>query len=136
MSNDRKFTIQHVAGLRGQMVNAFNVAKQYLEAGTEIEVIIRERKSKRSVEQNKRLWEIYRTMAALIWINGRQYSDEVWHEQCKRQFIGIEEFALPDGTIEKRGISSTKLNVGEFGEYMDRIVQWCAEQGFDLGLGG
>ena len=88
MNDDRRFKILHVSALRGTFVNAFNVAKQFMEAGKQTEVVIRELKSKRSIEQNKRLWAIYRTMADVVWINGQRFSDETWHEWCKRQFIG------------------------------------------------
>jgi hypothetical protein len=134
MTDDRKFPILHAASLRGQMVNAHNIAKQFLEAGKQVEVIVRERKSKRSIEQNRRLWEIYRRMSETIWVNGQQFSPETWGEHCKREFIGIEEIAMPNGSIEKRGISTTSLNVAEFGEYMESIERWCANQGYDIGL--
>jgi len=39
---------------------------------------------------------------------------------------------MPDGTVELRGISTTKLTVAEFGDYMTRIEHWCVEQGFPV----
>lgn len=133
MANERIFRIQSIAGLRGMFSSAYAVAKRLMEEGKEIEIILRERKSKRSIDQNRRYWAILREVAAVVWVNGRQYSDEVWHEHFRRTFIGKNEITLPDGSTELRGISTTTLNVGEFTEYMDRIEQWCAEQGYIVG---
>ncbi|MFD2404886.1 recombination protein NinB [Azorhizophilus paspali] len=89
-------------------------------------------KSKRSIDQNRRYWALLRELSAVAWVDGRRYSDEVWHEQMKRWFIGCEEVRLPGGTAELRGISTTKLSIEEFGDYMTRVEQWAAEQGWPL----
>ena len=91
-----------------------------------VELILRPAKSKRSIEQNRRYWELLAQMAAAIVIDGRRFSPEVWHEHLKREFIGREELILPTGEIEQRGISTTTLNVSDFGDYMTRIEAWCA----------
>ena len=92
------------------------------------ELVIRPFKSKRSVDQNRRYWKLLREVSAVVWLDGRQYSDAVWHEWFKRTFIGCEE--LPDGDV--KGISSTTLSVEQFGEYMTQIEAWCAEQGYQV----
>jgi hypothetical protein len=125
---ERLFVIAGITTLRPRFLAAWKVAGELIKAGEPIEVIVRLRKSKRSVEQNKRYWALLREVSATVWIGGRQFSDEVWHEQFKRWFIGMIE--MPDGTMV--GISTTTLNVGEFGEYMTRIEVWCAEQGFPV----
>lgn len=76
-----------------------------------------------------------RELSAMAWIDGRQFSDQTWHEHLKRTFIGCEEIVMPDGKTELRGISTTKLNVDEFGEYMLQIEQYAAEQGWPLMAG-
>jgi hypothetical protein len=130
--SERVFVIGLLATLRPRMVGAFKAAKALVKAGRDVEVIVRERKSKRSIEQNKRYWALLREVAATVWIDGRQFPDEVWHEQFRRWFIGMDEATMPDGEVVMRGISTTTLSVAEFTDYMTRIEHWCVEQGFPV----
>jgi hypothetical protein len=106
---------------------AYTVAGQLVTHG-DIELILRPYKSKRSLDQNARYWAILREIAAVVWVDGKQFSDEAWHEHFKRTFIGCDD--LPGGGTV--GISTTTLTVAEFADYMTRIEQWCAEQGFPV----
>ena len=129
---ERRFVIGELATLRARMILAFNAAKEIVSSGKPVEVIVRNRKSKRSTEQNRRYWAILRDVSESVWLNGKRYPDEVWHEQFKRMLIGMEEIPMPDGTIVVRGISTATLDVAAFGQYMERIEQWCVEQGFPI----
>lgn len=86
-----------------------------------LEVIVQTARSKRSIEQNKRLHALLREIAEQARVNGRQFDAETWKEWARRKFIGTEEIALPDGTFVERGISTTTLSVGEFTAFMDAI---------------
>lgn len=130
--SERRFRIQGAAGLKMAFRSAYDLCQQLLSDGTAYELVLRPMKSKRSIEQNKRYWLLLREIAATAWLNGRQFSDETWHEFFKRTFIGCDEIAMPDGSTELRGISTTKLKVDEFGDYMLQIEQWAAEQGFPV----
>ncbi|MFU4302076.1 recombination protein NinB [Pseudomonas aeruginosa] len=130
---DRTFRIQGSAGIRPAFVAAWNLIQGLMkEAHGGYELVLRPLKSKRSIEQNKRYWSLLRELAAVAWVDNRQFDDQVWHEQFKRWFIGCEDVKLPDGSTELRGISTTKLSVDEFGTYMTRIEAWAAEQGWPL----
>ena len=114
---------------------AFDKAKKLLEEdkNKKLEIILRDRKSKRTKPQNKRLWALYREVASTVWVDDKtQFSDEVWHEYFKGEFIGFNEFILPNGTVIKQPISTTTLNVEEMTLYQQRIEQWCAEQGYPV----
>jgi hypothetical protein len=65
-----------------------------------------------------------------VWIDGKQYSQDAWHEHYKRKFIGIEE--IPGGI---QGISTTTLSVKEFSEYCDKIEYDAIELGAELIIG-
>lgn len=93
-------------------------------AGKPLAVTIQEHKAKRSVDQNKRYWAILNEIAANAWVSGRQFSAEAWHEFFKAKFIGYEE--TPDGRLH--GISTTTLNVAEFGDYMTRIEVYSTDE--------
>lgn len=129
-----KFRIQSSAGISTALKNACNVISKLIESNKSkdgYELVIRNYKSKRSLEQNKRYFAMLRLISANVWVDGRTYSQEVWHEQFKRWFIGCEDIVLPT-TTETRGISTTTLSVDEFNNYMTQIEQWCAERGYPV----
>ena len=126
---ERIFRCKNPANMRQVFLFAWGAAKQFADG---FEIVIRPIKAKRTADQNRRMWALLREVAATVWIDGRQFTDEVWHEHFKRQFIGQEEIVLPSGAVEVRGISTTTLNVADMGRYMDEISAWCVEQGFPL----
>lgn len=111
---------------RPLMTTIYNNLGAWLEANEELEVCIRPYNSKRSVEQNRRLWKIYGELADKAWVNGRRYSAETWHEYCKGYFLGFELKAMPDGTELKTPISTTTLNTAEMTDYQNRLQAWAA----------
>ncbi len=84
------------------------------------------RKMKRTQAQNRRYWGqgVLAQVAAQATVNGRMYSADVWHEQFKRMFIGVEE--LPNGQVI--GKSSTKLTTSEFCAFSDQVEAWAASE--------
>ena len=126
---ERIFRCRDTSNMRQAFVFAWGAAKQFADP---FEIVLRPLKAKRSQDQNRRMWALLREVAATVWIDGRQFADEVWHEHFKRQFIGQEEITLPSGATEIRGISTTTLSVADMGTYMDEITRWCAEQGFPI----
>ncbi len=88
-----------------------------VKAGKPVAVQVGEAKAKRSTEQNRRLWAIYRAIAAQVEVDGKRFSDEVWHEHMKRKFLGCVD--LPNG--DKMGVSTTTLSTAEFADYMQQV---------------
>lgn len=111
---------------RPLMTTIYNNLGVWLESNAELEVCIRPYNSKRSVEQNRRLWKIYAKLADEAWVNGRRYSAETWHEYCKGMFLGYELKAMPDGSELKTPISTTTLNTAEMTDYQNRLQAWAA----------
>ena len=95
-------------------------------ANDNLDITIRPHKSKRSIEQNRRLWKIYAEMADKAWVNGKRYSAETWHEYCAGLFLGFDIKAMPDGTEVKTPISTTTLNTAEMTDYQNRLQSWAA----------
>ena len=93
-----------------------------------LEITIRPRKSKRSSEQNRRLWKIYGEMADKAWVNGRRYSAETWHEYCAGLMLGFDIKQMPDGSEVRTPISTTTLNTAEMSDYQNRIQSWAAQE--------
>lgn len=81
---------------------------------------------KRSKAQNRRYWGngVLAQIAEQAVVGGKLYSAEVWHEQFKRQFIGVEE--LPNGQVI--GKSSTKLTTAEFCSFCDQVEAYAATE--------
>lgn len=96
-------------------------------AGTPMAVTVSEAKSKRSLEQNSRLHALLTDIAANAWVRGKQFDLETWKEFFRREYIGVEEYELPDGSNGQRGISTTTLNVGDFSLFMDKITEYAQD---------
>ena len=79
---------------------------------------------KRTAKQNKRYWGrgVLAQIAEQATVKGRRFSAEVWHEQFKRQFIGVEQ--LPNGQVV--GKSSTELTTAEFCDFCDQVEAFAA----------
>lgn len=126
---ERVFRINEEAGLRAAFLAAWNLAGGMIgKAKHGLEIVVRPMKDKRSVAQNRRYHALIRELAAIAWLDGRQYSKEAWHEWAKQEFIGWED--LPNG--QRRGISTTTLSIEDFGNYMTQIEQWAASNGWPL----
>ena len=98
--------------------------RQYLQAGRELMLTVKPKP--RTLKQNKRYWGngVLAQIAAQAAVNGHLYSAETWHEQFKRQFIGVEE--LPNGSVI--GKSSTGLTTAEFCDFSDQVEAWAATE--------
>jgi hypothetical protein len=77
----------------------------------------------RSIEANSRYWGqgILAQIADQVVMNGGKYSAEVWHEQFKQMFLGVEE--LPSGQVI--GKSSAKLSVKAFSEFTEQVEAYA-----------
>lgn len=92
--------------------------------GKPLAVLVTLHKTKRSTEQNKRLWALLGEISRNAWVQGRQFSAEAWNEHFAGEFIGYEE--LPSG--RRKGISTTTLSVAEMAEYQTRIEAYAASE--------
>lgn len=79
---------------------------------------------KRTAKQNKRYWGrgVLAQIAEKAVVHGNRFSAEIWHEQFKRQFIGVIE--LPNGQVV--GKSSTDLTTAEFSDFCDQVEAFAA----------
>lgn len=87
------------------------------------EGILRERKSKRSIDQNSRLWDLYTAIGDYI----GEDKDKV-HELMGYKFLRYQD-EIAGVTVELIK-STTKLNTKEMTEYQDAIERWAANIGF------
>ena len=90
-------------------------------------VSIEQYTEKRSAAQNRRYWALLNEISEQAWVGGKTYSADAWHTEFAGRFIGFEE--TPSG--HRSPISTTTLNVVEFGEYTNKIEVFAAS---DLGV--
>lgn len=89
-------------------------AKAMAEANKPLAVTISEHKERRSLPQNKRYFALLTAVHEQVWIGGRQFDPEVWHEEFKNQFAPKEE--SPSGGMI--AMSTARMDVEQFSAYM------------------
>lgn len=95
------------------------------QAGKPLGVMVAEHKSKRSGQQNRFYWgATLKTIAECAWVDGKQYSENAWHEHLAGKFIGYED--MPGGG--KTPISTASLSVDEFSLYLERVMHYAASE--------
>lgn len=97
-------------------------AKAFIDRGRPLRVIVTEEERKRTSEANRFYWgAVLTTIAEQAWVDGRQYSKDVWHEHFARLYLPHTEIVTPYGEIVSRRKSTTELTVSEFSEYLQRV---------------
>jgi len=109
-------------------------------------MIIRPRVKQRKIDQNSAMWAgLYKDLTEQVWIDGKQYSQEVWHEYCKQQFLPEDDNPelpllvtrhetwrkwdyLPDGGRRLCG-TTTRLTPRGMSDYMMQIEAMGSEYG-------
>jgi hypothetical protein len=109
------------------LMAVWNQIKPQLMAGHKLQLEVK--RQKRSTAQNRRYWGggVLKQIAEQATVNGKLYDAAIWHEQFKRQFIGVME--LPNGQVI--GASSTKLTTAEFCNFCDQVEAFAA---YELGV--
>ena len=88
-----------------------------------LQVIIKERSSDRSVEQNARLWDLYTSIA-----NYLGYTAQEMHELMSYNFLSTSKMVGNRNIITIT--STTKLSTKEMADYMTKIEAWAANLGW------
>lgn len=103
--------------------NAIQAVKDLPLDGTH-EVVIQAHKSKRSRAQNDLMWTWFELLA-----NETGYTKDNWHEYFKAKFIApeTEMLVMFDKTIPSQEVTTTKKNVKQFTEYLQRIELWVMD---------
>ena len=97
---------------------------QWLQAQKKLVLICKLRT--RTPAQNRRYWGrgVLAQIAEQAAPGGKLFAAETWHEQFKRQFIGVVE--LPDGGVV--GMSSTELSTAKFCDFCDEVEAYAATE--------
>jgi NinB protein len=97
---------------------------QWLQSGKTLVLTVKLKN--RTIPQNRRYWGrgVLSQIAEQAVVNGKLFGAEVWHEQFKRQFIGVDE--LPNGQVI--GKSSTGLTTSEFCDFCTQVEAYAASE--------
>ena len=118
---------------------------QEVDISDEKEVVIRERKKHRGLNQNALMWSsAIKDIAAQVWPDGVQYSADTWHEYFKQKFLPeeasdetVDGFVkwdfLPNGNRYLKG-STTQLTKKGFAVYLEKIYAFGAQHGVQFGV--
>lgn len=137
----RKFRLVGELQLRTVMALLPNLP---LDAAKPLEIVIREEVKARKLDQNALMWAgPLKDIAEQAWVEGRQFSDLVWHEHFKKLYLP-EQF---DAELCKEGYrkwdftpagdkvlvgSTTDLTVKGFAEYLEQVYADGANMGVEF----
>lgn len=114
---------------REKLANNVRFQVASLDAGKAWEVVIRERKSQRTIDQNSLLWSIYSEIIKRGGEAMQGYDKDDLHEV----FLGIhfgEETREVLGKVRTVPLRrSSGLSKHEFSEFVDHIIRFMAERG-------
>ena len=96
------------------------------------EVIVREHKSKRTLEQNAEAWVVVTAISEQVEVEGRRYSKDVWWYHLKREYFGPEFEQMPDGRVVEVEPRSRIKNTKEFYDWKEWLYSKAAELGVVL----
>ncbi len=136
--SEQVFTLTSAAVLQNCMVMCRN-----LPVDGSMEIAIRKVKKLRTNQQNHLMWGArLKEISEQAWINGRQFSADVWHEHLKREFLpegtepdfdklvikGYQKWAwMPNGERDCIG-STTKLTTLGMSRYMTMCEAYAATE--------
>lgn len=104
----------------GVFKRAWAATEQGLQGGNTLEITVEP--PKRTKAQNARYWGKGVLAQIAEKAMGGRFAAEMWHEQFKRMFIGVEQ--LPNGQVV--GKSSTGLSKSEFCAFSDEVEAYAA----------
>lgn len=127
--NEITLVIGALTTLRPRMVDVFRRVEAMLKAGLTVEVVIRERKTKRTSEQNRKLNAMCGDLAEQVLWHGQAIGKDDW----RHMFVAAyrkEQRIVPgiNGGFVVLGASSRKLTVSECSEVIEMIYAFGAER--------
>lgn len=97
------------------------------EPGSRWLVTIQPEKTKRSIEQNRRMWAVLNEVAGQVRVDGQAYKPDTWHEFYKARFLPCET-AWICGQLVSVPESTTTLTVRDFAQYMTQIEAHATQE--------
>lgn len=110
-----------VTSNKDSLFNQLNIMLSQSEA---VEVVAKPWREKRSLGQNRLLWQWMNEISEQAVVGDQKHGPETWHEYFKRYFCPVKIIPMPAGDdLEVR--STKKLDTGEMHHYLNKIEQWA-----------
>lgn len=122
-----KIIVQNELQLPSAMEKARQFAKAHLLAGRRMQIEVQE--SKRSLEQNARLWAMLGDVSKQVNWHGRYLSPESWKHIFSASLKKQDVVPGLDGGFVILGQSTSKMTIREMGDLMTLIEAFGAQQG-------
>lgn len=110
MSESIRFTVDHRDGLRAAVIRAGNAALEFLAKGLIVELVIREYRSQRSIEQNAMYHGICAEIAKVKPWAGRMLDTEGWKRLLVDAWVRESGGRIGDIVPSLDGMSVVTLN--------------------------
>lgn len=94
---------------------------RYEDSLLDFEITVTRRKSKRSLEQNARLWSLYKNIGNLVGV-----TDDDMHNYMGNKFLKIVKIINGEEVMSIE--STTKLSTEKMAEYQTKIEAWAATE--------
>lgn len=94
---------------------------RYGDSLLDFEITVTRRKSKRSLEQNARLWSLYKNIGNLVGV-----TDDDMHNYMGNKFLKIVKIINDEEVMSIE--STTKLSTERMAEYQTKIEAWAAAE--------
>lgn len=102
----------------------FNQLNIMLSQNEAVEVVAKPWKEKRSLSQNRLLWQWMNEISEQAIVNDQKHEPEIWHEYFKRYLCPSKIIPMPAGDgLEVK--STKKLDTGEMHHYLNKIEEWA-----------
>lgn len=124
-----EFIIDGLTALRPQFLAAWRAAASALKSGIAVDLIVRERKTKRSNDQNRKLNAMCRDLADQVEWHGQRLTLDDWRHIFVAAYRG-EQRIVPGigGGFVVLGASSRRLTVAECSDVIELISAFGAER--------
>jgi hypothetical protein len=115
-----------------------------LDPDSPLELIIRERVKKRKLDQQALLFAgPMRDIAEQAWLDGRQFSVEVWHTWCKQKFLpedfdpelcleGYRKWDIDPDECRILVGSTKQLTIRGYSQYLEQVFVFGANLGVEF----
>lgn len=124
--NMQKITINHKR-VDVEMPRLGAAIRSLAKAGVDVEVKFGEKKSNRSLAQNRLLWMWNKLIADhVLESTGEHYSDDEIHEYMKSQLLPSKVVEIEGKPVRCRK-STAKLNTRDMADYLNKLDMYCAD---------
>lgn len=106
-------------------------AAAFAKKGTPLRVIVTEEEVDRLDTQIAYYFGVVvRNIAEQVWIGGKQFSKDAWHEELAARFLPTRELVTPSGEIvlKRSSVARGQISVKRMTQYVQEVEAWAASE--------